>query len=83
MTTSKYPASFLWTNAAELLHELDIKAEVKDVRTFGYLPDEGPSGAVYVEVFTHTKEGVKSGTVTHTRWVERDVKFEDWGNPPQ
>lgn len=81
--TKRYPSSYLWTNVAELLHELNIDAEVKDVRTFGYLPDEGPRGAISIEVFTHNKEGAKTGTVTHTRWVETDVKFEDWGNPPE
>jgi len=81
--TNKYPASYLWTNVAELIHEFGIKAEVHDVRNFGYLPEENSAGAVFIEVFTRDSEGKKTGTVRHTRWIEFDVSYPDWGNPPQ
>ena len=80
--TNKYPITFLWTNVAELIHELGLNVEVKDVLNFGYLPGEHHSGAMFVEVFSYDKEGKKSGTVRHTRWIERDLSYADWGNPP-
>lgn len=83
MTTSKYPASYLFTNVAELIHELGIDGEVGDVRDFGYLPDENGAGAVYIELFTKDKDGRKTGTVRHTRYVVFDISYADWGNPPK
>lgn len=81
-SSEMYPSSFLWTNVAELLHELNLPYEVRDVKSFGYLPEEGVQGAVFIEVLSRDADGKKTGTIRHTRWVERDIPFAEWGNPP-
>ena len=83
MTQQKYPISYLFTMLTELLHEMNLdQYTVLDVRSFGHTFDEGPDGAMFVEVFTRDESGQKTGTERIVRWIERDTSYEVWGNGP-
>lgn len=83
METKKYPVSYLWTMVTELLRELELDKDysVLDVMTFGYGNGEIPS--IWIEVVTRDAEGHRTGTEVITRWIEHDVKWSEWGNPPE
>jgi len=67
----------------ELLHEMDLdQYTVLDVRSFGHTFDEGPDGAMFVEVFTRDEWGQKTGTERIVRWIEHDISYADWGKGP-
>jgi hypothetical protein len=80
--TKKYPVSNLWTMVHELLRELklDDQYTVLDVHSFGFNPDNIPS--IWIEVVTRDAEGRRSGTEVITRFIEQDVKWSEWGQPP-
>lgn len=86
MDLPKYPASYLYTMVTEFIHELGLagKYTVLDVYSFGYVPvDQSDNGAaVYLEVFTRDASGQKTGTERIVRWIDRDISYQDWGNPP-
>lgn len=77
--TMKYPSSYLFTMVSELLHEMDLPYEVKDVMNFGFDRDEGPEGAMFVEVLKRDGNSIY-GKERIVRWIERDISYADWGN---
>ncbi len=81
--TKLYPISYVFANASELLHEMNLPNEVRDVKSFGYTCDEGgDGGTIFVELIERTEDGRGAGTVRHERWVTRDISYAEWGQSP-
>lgn len=81
--TPFYPISYVFANASELLHELKLPNEVRDVKSFGYTcADGGDGGLIFVELLERNEDGRAVGTVRHERFVTRDISYEDWGQSP-
>lgn len=77
----KYPISFLFTTVHEMITDMGLDIEVKDVVNFGYDVTEGTSGALFIEALVKDENGIL-GRERHVRWIERDISYEDWGKPP-